>query len=59
MKKQFVAPRVIQEVQIQLEADLLGDSVKDNTRVLTMGHEIVEHDLSYVNDEANQSSYWE
>lgn len=59
MKKQFVTPRVLQEVQIQLEADLLGDSVKDNTRALIMGHETVDHDLTYVNDAANQSSYWE
>lgn len=57
MKKQFVAPRVIQEVRIQLEKDLLGGSVKDNTRAVIQGHEIVEKDLSYVNDDV--SSYWE
>ena len=57
MKKQFVTPRVIQEVQIQLEADLLGDSVKDNTRAVIQGHELVEHKLDYVNEDV--SSYWE
>ena len=57
MIKQFVTPRVIQEVRIQLEADLLGDSVKDNTRAVILGHELVEHDLSYVNDDVE--SYWE
>ena len=57
MKKQFVTPRVIQEVQIQLEMDLLGASVKENTRAIIMGHEIEDHDLSYVNDDVE--SYWE
>ena len=57
MKKQFVTPRVIQEVQIQLEADLLGESVRVNTKALIMGHEIVEHELDYVNDDVE--SYWE
>ena len=58
MKKQFVAPRVIQEVQVCLEKDLLqGGSVKDNTRAVIQGHEIVEHDLDYVNDDVQ--SYWE
>ena len=57
MKKQFVTPRVIQQVQVCLEKDLLGGSVKDNTRAVIQGHEIVEKDLSYVNDDV--SSYWE
>ena len=58
MKKKFLAPRVIQEVQVCLEKDLLqGGSVKDNTRAIIQGHEIVEKDLSYVNQDV--PSYWE
>ena len=58
MKKQFVTPMVVQEVQICLEKDLLqGGSVKDNTRAVIQGHEIEEHDLDYVNDDVQ--SYWE
>ena len=37
MKKQFVAPRVIQQVQVQLEADLLGGSVQNVARLKSMG----------------------
>ena len=57
MKKQFVTPRVIQEVQIQLEKDLLGKSVEENAKALILGHEYEDHDLSYVNDDV--STYWE
>lgn len=58
MKKQFVTPRVIQQVQVCLEKDLLqGGSVKDNTKAIIQGHDIVEKDLSYVNDDV--PSYWE
>lgn len=55
MKKQFVTPRVVQEVQIQLEKDLLGGSVKDNTTAVIEGHELVKHKLDYVNEDV--SSY--
>ena len=56
-KKQFEAPKVLQEVQIQLEKDLLGGSVKDNTTAVIEGHELVKHKLDYVNEDV--SSYWE
>lgn len=56
-KKHFETPMVLQEVQIQLEADLLGGSVKENTRAIILGHEVEDHDLGYVNQD--QSSYWE
>ena len=36
-KKQFVSPRVIQEVQVQLEKDILQDSVRLNMKVSSMG----------------------
>lgn len=45
-KKQFVAPRVVQEVQIRLEKDLLGKSIGDETEVIIPGIETVETDLS-------------
>ena len=36
-KKLFVTPRVIQEVQVQLEKDLLGASVQNVTKITSMG----------------------
>ena len=36
-KKLFVSPRVIQEVQVQLEKDLLVDSVRLDTKLSSMG----------------------
>ena len=37
-KKLFVSPRVIQEVQVQLEKDFLqGDSVRFDTKLSSMG----------------------
>ena len=56
-KKQFEAPTVLQEVRIQLEKDLLGRSAEENLRVITLGQEYEDHDLSYVNED--QSAYWE
>lgn len=38
-KKQFEAPMVLQEVRIQLEVDLLGRSVEENLRAITLGQE--------------------
>ena len=37
MKKQFVTPRVIQQVPIQLEKDLLQGSVQNVTKLESMG----------------------
>ena len=54
MKKQFVTPRVIQEVRIQLEKDLLGESIWPDTVATTEAQEVVEHNF---ND--YDSSYWE
>lgn len=56
-KKQFEAPAVLLEVPIQLEADLLGRSVEENLRAITLGQEYEDHDMSYVNQD--QSTYWE
>lgn len=55
-KKQFVTPKVLQVVQIQLEKDLLaGPSVTENMRIVSMGQERVEHDFT----EQTAESYWE
>ena len=57
MKKQFVTPRVIQQVPVQLEQDLLQMSITDNEVVTILGHDYVDHELEYVNQD--QGSYWE
>ena len=57
MKKQFETPKVLQEVRIQLEADLLGRSVEENLKAISLGQEYEDHDMSYVNED--QSAYWE
>ena len=54
MKKQFVTPRVVQEVRIQLEKDLLGASVKDDSLATIVGQETERHDTSYF-----EESDWE
>lgn len=56
-KKQFEAPKVLQEVRIQLEADLLGRSVEENLKAITLGQEYEDHDMSYVNED--RATYWE
>ena len=56
-KKQFEAPAVLQEVPIQLEADLLGRSVEETLKAITLGQEYEDHDMSYVNQD--QPAYWE
>lgn len=45
-KKQFVAPRVVQVVQVRLERDLLGQSLGDEAEVIIPGIESVDTDLS-------------
>lgn len=45
-KKLFVSPKVIQEVQIQLEKDLLGGSVQNETKFVSMGIDGENYDFS-------------
>ena len=53
--KQFVSPKVVQAVEVQLENDLLqGPSTRVNTQAIIMGQEVEEHDFSDFDD-----SYWE
>lgn len=56
-KKHFISPQVLNQVEVCLEKDLLGASVRMNTRVIIEGHETKDHDVSYMND--NIESYWE
>ena len=44
-KKQFVSPRVIQEVRVQLENDLLVRSLERDADVIIQGIEEVETNL--------------
>ena len=57
-KKQFVTPRVLQEVQIQLEKDLLQGSVQNGLTLKSMGIEVEDYDFSDGNTDG-YSVYWE
>lgn len=45
-KKQFVTPMVLQEVQVQLEKDLLGESLQNGLKLRSMGIEVQNYDFS-------------
>ena len=53
-KKQFVRPRVLQEVQVQLEVDLLQGSVQNAMKVTSMGIDVDNYDFS---EEIDQNPY--
>lgn len=53
MKKQFVAPRVNQQVPVQLEKDLLQGSVQNATKLRSMG--IVDENFDF--SEGNTDGY--
>lgn len=53
-KKVFVSPRVIQEVQVQLEKDLLGDSVLRSTTITSIGQG--EATYTFSNDPADEEA---
>lgn len=46
MKKQFVTPRVNQQVQIRLEKDLLQGSVQNAMKITSMGIGVDNADFS-------------
>ena len=55
MKKKFVTPRVVQEVQICLEKDLLqGPSVLEKMTTTILGQEVVIHGV-----DAEGASYFD
>ena len=41
-----MAPRVIQEVQVQLDRDLLQGSVQNTTKIVSMGIDVENYDFS-------------
>lgn len=53
-RKQFVTPKVVQEVQIQLEKDMLeGGSAQNVTKLQSMGIDVENYDFS----EGNTDGY--
>ena len=59
-KKQFVTPRVLQEVQIQLEKDLLQGSVQNGLTLKSMGIGVENYDFNLSEQETEgYSVYWE
>ena len=58
-KKPFVAPRVIQEVSVQLEKDLLGASVQEALSITSMGIGVDHYDFSEEIDNNPYGVYWE
>jgi len=49
-KKQFVTPRVLQEVQVQLEKDLLQGSVQNVAKIVSMGIDVENYEFSDAED---------
>lgn len=46
-RKQFVTPKVVQEIQVQLEKDLLqGGSAQNVTKLRSMGIDVENYDFS-------------
>jgi len=57
-KKQFVTPMVLQEVQVQLEKDLLGESLQNGLKLRSMGIEVQNYDFSD-DEEASYFVEWD
>ena len=59
MKKQFVTPRVIQQVPIQLEKDLLQGSVRLDSTLSSMGQGVGNYTFSEDPEEESASYFVE
>ena len=59
MKKQFVTPRVIQQVPVQLEKDLLQGSVQNVTKLESMGIASENFDFSEGNADGYTVEWYE
>jgi hypothetical protein len=59
MKKQFVTPRVIQQVPVQLEKDLLQGSVQNVTKLESMGIASENFDFSEGNTDGYTVEWYE
>lgn len=49
-RKRFVSPRVVQEVQVQLDRDLLQGSIQNTTKIVSMGIDVENYDFSEAED---------
>ena len=58
-KKQFKSPRVIQQVEVLLERDLLGKSLEDVAGVITMGQGVIDYDFSSGEEPADYTAEWD
>ena len=59
-KKQFVTPRVIQEVHVQLEVDLLqGGSAQNVTKLRAMGIDVENYDFSEGNADGYEVEWYD
>lgn len=59
MKKQFVTPRVNQQVPVQLEKDLLQGSVQNVTKLQSMGISSDNFDFSEGNTDGYTVEWYE
>lgn len=55
-KVRYAAPRVLSQVKYGLNSCLLGASIEVNTKVISMGQEVVIHDFA---SDASLETYWE
>ena len=56
-RKTFESPRVLRQVEVQLERDLLGGSIRFNTTVISMGQEVESYD--FTPETGKYEAYWE
>ena len=58
-KKEFVSPRVLQDVQIRLEKDFLQGSVQNALRMDEMGIDLEHYDVSEGNTDGYTLEWYE
>ena len=59
-KLKFETPRVTQMVELCPEFDILGDSIENKAKIISMGQEVENYDFSGPSDAAEgYSVYWE
>jgi len=57
-KRKFVTPRVTQMVELCPEIDILGNSLENTAKIISMGQEVRNYDFSEDNTDG-YSVYWE
>ena len=55
MKKLFIKPEVLRELELLGDGPILQGSVSDNTTVVSMGQEVKDYDIS----DGNFNHQWE